>query len=222
METNERDRLPSAANAEFWSHSMVQAILVLVLCYLAARLGGTLIITAPQMLWPFWPGCAVLVAILLVSPRRFWPILIPAGLAGFVLYDLPAGVPIHSMAVLQLGDIAEILVVLWGVDYFLQGVARLDSVKAFGKYVFVTVILGPLVVCLTGWQALSGDRWISGRTAFLSDGLAFLTVAPAILGWVQRFRARRRPTRAYYLEAGALFTALFSLSFGMFVAGCDP
>ena len=219
METNQRDRLPSAANAEFWSHSMVQAILVLVLCYLAARLGGTLIITAPQMLWPFWPGCAVLVAILLVSPRRFWPILIPAGLAGFVLYDLPAGVPIHSMAVLLLADIAEILVVLWGVDYFLQGVARLDSVKAFGKYVFVTVILGPLVVCLTGWQALSGDRWISGRTAFLSEGLAFLTVAPAILGGVQRFRARPSPTRAYYLEAGALFTALFSLSFSMFVAG---
>jgi integral membrane sensor domain MASE1 len=110
METNQRDRLPSAANAEFWSHSMVQAILVLVLCYLAARLGGTLIITAPQTLWPLWPGCAVLVAILLVSPRRIWPILIPAGLAGFVLYDLPAGVPIHSMAVLQLADTAEILV----------------------------------------------------------------------------------------------------------------
>ena len=52
METNQRDRLPSAANEEFWSHSMVQAILVLVLCYLAARLGGTLIITAPQTLWP--------------------------------------------------------------------------------------------------------------------------------------------------------------------------
>ncbi len=219
METNQRDRSPSAANVEFWSHSMVQAVLVLVLCYLAASLGGILIITVPQTLWPLWPGCAVLVAILLVSPRRAWPILIPAGLAGFVLYDLPAGVPIHSIAVLQVADIAEILVVLWGVDYFLQGVARLDSLKALAKYVFVTAILGPLVVCLTGSQALTGDRWISGRIAFLSDGLAFLTLAPAILGWVEHFRARPRPTRAYYLEAAALFTALFSLSSSMFVAG---
>ncbi len=219
MKTNQRDRLPATANVEFWSYLMIQAFLALVLCYLAAKIGGTLIITAPQTLWPLWPGCAVLVAILLVSPRRIWPILIPAGLAGFVLYDLPAGVPIHSMAVLQVADIAEILVVLWGVDYFLHGVARLDSVKAFGKYVFVTVILGPLVVCLTGSQALSGDRWISGRIAFLSEGLAFLTVAPAILGWVERFRARPRPSRAYYLEAAGLFTALISLSFGMFVAG---
>jgi signal transduction histidine kinase len=219
METNQRDRLPATANVEFWSHSMIQAFLALVLCYLAAKIGGTLVITAPQTLWPLWPGCAVLVAILLVSRRRIWPILIPAGLAGFVLYDLPAGVPIHSMAVLQLADIAEILVVLWGVDYFLQGVARLDSLKAFGKYVFVTVILGPLVVCLTGSQALSGDRWISGRIAFLSEGLAFLTLTPAILGWVERFRARPRPSRAHYLEAAGLFTALFSLSFSMFVAG---
>ena len=219
METNQRDRLPSAANVEFWSHSMVQAVLVLVLCYLAASLGGILIITVPQTLWPLWPGCAVLVAIPLVSPRRAWPILIPAGLAGFVVYDLPAGVPIHSIAVLQLADIAEILVVLWGVDYFLQGVARLDSLKALAKYVFVTAILGPLVVCLTGSQALTGDRWISGRIAFLSDGLAFLTLAPAILGWVEHFRARPRPTRAYYLEAAALFTAVFSLSSSMFVAG---
>src|SRR5260370_7445706 len=184
METNQRDRLPSAANTDFWSHSMVEAILVLVLCYLAARLGGTLIITAPQTLWPLWPGSAVLVTILLVSPRRIWPILIPVGLAGFVLYDLPAGVPIHSMAVLQLADIAEILVVLWGVDYFLQGVARLDSVKAFGNSVFVTVILVPLSLSLPGWPPLCGDRWISGRTAFLSDGVAFLTVAPAIPSWV--------------------------------------
>jgi signal transduction histidine kinase len=218
METNQRDRLPSAGNAEFWLHPIVQAILVLVLCYLAAKLGGTLIITAPQTLWPLWPGCAILVAILLVSRRKNWPILIPAGLCGFVLYDLPAGVPVHSMVVLQLADIAEILVVIWGVDYFLQGVVRLDSLRAFGKYVFITVILGPLVVCLTGSHAMSGDRWISGRIAFLSDGLAFLTFAPAILGWVERFRARPRPTRAQYLEAAGLFTVLFSLSFSMFVA----
>src|SRR4029077_20929451 len=101
METNQRDRLPATANVEFWSHSTVQAFLALVLCYLAAKIGGMLMITVPQTLWPLWPGCAVLVAILLVSPRRISPILIPAGLAGFVLYDLPAGVPIYSMAIVR-------------------------------------------------------------------------------------------------------------------------
>jgi PAS domain S-box-containing protein len=216
MET-QGDRSPSIANQEFWLRAVVRAILVLVLCYLAAKLGGTLIIKVPETLWPFWPGCAVLVAILLVSPRKMWPILIPAGLAGFVLYDLPTGISIHSTAILLLADIVEILVAVWGVHYLLHGVPRLDSLKAFGKYVFVTVLLGPLVATLIGMQNLTGDRWMSGRINFLSDGLAFLTLAPAILGWVERFRVRPHSSRAYYLEAAALFTALFSLSFGMFV-----
>jgi PAS domain S-box-containing protein len=217
METNQGDRLPRIANLEHWLHPASRAILVLVLCYLAAKLGGTLIINVPQTLWPLWPGCAVLVAILLVSPRKIWPILIPAGLAGFVLYDLRAGISIRSIAILQLADLAEIFVAVWGVQYFLHGVPRLDSLKAFGKYVFVTVMLGPLVASLIGIETLTGDRWIGTRIGFLSDGLAFLTLAPAILGWVERFRTRPRATGAYYLEAAALFTALFSLSFVMFV-----
>jgi PAS domain S-box-containing protein len=217
MERNQRNRSSSIANLEDRFHPVFRAILVLVLCYLAAKLGGSLIINVPQTLWPLWPGCAVLVAILLISPRKIWPILIPAGLAGFVLYDLPAGVSIRSTVILQLADIAEILVAVWGVHYFLHGVPPLDSLKAFGKYVLITVVLGPLVASSIGIGSLTGDRWMSARINFLSDGLAFLTLAPAILGWVERFRARPRSTRAYFLEAAGLFTALFSLSFVMFV-----
>jgi PAS domain S-box-containing protein len=197
---------------------VLRATLVAMVCYLAARLGGILIINDPQTLWPLWPGSAVLVALVLLSPRKIWPILIPAGLAGFVLYDLPAGVSIHSTAVLLFADIAEILIAVWGVHYFLNGVPRLDRLKAFARYVLVTVMLGPLVATLIGIENLTGDRWISGRISFLSDAVAFLTLAPAILGWVEHFRVRPRSTRAYYLEAAVLFTAVFSLSLGMFVS----
>jgi len=192
--------------------------LVAMVCYLAARLGGILIINDPQTLWPFWPGCAVLVAILLVSPRKIWPILIPAGLAGFVLYDFQAGVSIRSIAWLMLTDIAEILVTAWGVSYFFNGVPRLDSLKAFEKYSFFTVFLGSLVAASIGIQALNGNRWISWRSNFLSEGLAFLTVTPAILGWVGQYSTWRLASRAYQLEAAALIITLISLSFGMFVA----
>jgi len=217
METNQRNWIPSIANQGFWLRP-AQAILVLVLCYLAATLGGMLIITVPQTLWPLWPGCAVLVAILLVSPRQIRPMLLPAGLAGFVLYDLAAGVSIQSTAVLLLADVAEILIAVWGVDYLLHSLPRLDSLKAFGRYAFVTVLVGPLVAMLIGIEDMNGDRWIASRNDILSDGLAFLTLAPAILGWVQRFRVRPRASVARYLEAAALFTALFCLSFGTFVA----
>ena len=187
-------------------------------CYLAAVLGGMLIINEPQILWPLWPGCAVLFAILLASPRRTWPVQIPVGLAAFALYDLRAGVSLGSLLVLLLADIVEILVAAYGVNYLLDGVPRLDSLKAFAKYVLVTVVVGPLVSGLIGIEALQGDRWISARIDFLSDGLAFLTLAPAILGWVYRVRMRPRAAFGYYLEAAVLMTALFCLSFGMFVA----
>lgn len=195
---------------------LTQAALVAALCYIAAKLGGALIIVVPQKIWPLWPGCAVLVAVLLVSPRKIWPILIPAGLAGFVLYDVQVGVPVRSIAWLILADNAEIFVTAWGVSYFLNQ-PRLDSLKAFATYSFFTVFLGPLLASSIGIQALDGDKWISWRINFLSEGLAFLTLTPAILGWVGQGRTWLRASRTYRLETVMLLAALVTLSYGMFV-----
>jgi integral membrane sensor domain MASE1 len=114
MESSHSDAAGNTGNSR--RNTAVLACLVAAVCYLAARLAGSLIIRVPQTVWPFWPGCAVLVGILLVVPRKMWPILLPAGLAGFVLYDLQAGVPIRSLALLILADTVEILVAAWGVS----------------------------------------------------------------------------------------------------------
>src|SRR5579863_5049248 len=80
-------------------HTVVLACLAAFLSYLAAELGGALVLR-PEMVWPLWPGCALLVAMLLLLPRGIWPLLIAAGLAGFVLYDLQAALPLRSCALL--------------------------------------------------------------------------------------------------------------------------
>jgi PAS domain S-box-containing protein len=201
-----------------WAKTAVLAGLAALLCYLAAQLGGILIITEPQTLWPLWPGCATLAAILLVCPRRIWPILLTSGLAGFVLYDWQAGVSMRSIAWLLLADVGEILAAAGGVSYFLKGVPRLDSLKAFAIYSLFSVILGPLIASTIGIQGLNGDRWISWKVNFLSEGLAFLTITPAILAWVEQGRTWLRRTRAYHVEAAALVVALICLSYGMFLA----
>src|SRR6516165_1916140 len=117
----------------------------------------------------------------------------------------------------MLADISEILVTAWGVSSFLNQ-PRLDSLKAFAKYSVFTVFLGPLVTSTIGIQALNGDKWISWRINFLSEGLAFLTLTPAILGWVGHCRARPRASRTFRLEAAVLLFALVTLCYGMFVA----
>jgi PAS domain S-box-containing protein len=199
-------------------HTVFLACLLAAVCYAAARLGGFLIITKPQALWPLWPGCALLVSVLLLSPRRSWPILIPAGLAGFVVYDLQAGVSVRAIAWLILADTLEILVIAWGVSYFLNGVPRLNSLKSLAKYSLFTLILGPLVVSSIGVRGLNGNPWISWRISFLSEGLAFLTITPAILGWAGQVRAPVRPSRTRYLEAIVLIVATSSLSYFIFIA----
>lgn len=209
--------MATSAKATGRLRTAILTILVFTLCYLAARLGGVLIIEVPQTLWPLWPGCAVLAAILLVSPRKLWLLLITSGLAGFALYDLEVGVSFRSLAWLIVTDVGEIAVAAGGVSYFFDGPPRLDSLRAFAKYFVFAVVLGPVLAATVGIQALNGDHWISWRITFLSEGLAFLTLTPAILGWVGQARTWRA-SRSYQVEALALFAALFSLSYAMFVA----
>ena len=208
----------SAANLDTRFRITILALLTATVCYLAARLGGALIIKVPQTVWPLWPGCAVLVAILLLVPRKIWPILLPTGLAGFVLYDLQAGVSIPRIAWLILADTFEVLVAAWGLSYSLNGLPRLNSLKALAKYSFFTVFLAPLIVASIGIRGLGGDSWLSWRFIFLSEALAFLTVTPAILGLLGQGRPSLRTFRVHYLEAAILVAALTSLGYFMFVA----
>jgi PAS domain S-box-containing protein len=151
-------------------------------------------------------------------PRKIWPVLLPAGLAGFVFYDLQAGVSIPSIAWLILADTLEILVAVWGVSYFLNDKPRLNSFKALAEYSFVTVFLASLVVSSIGVHGLRGQGWLNWRFSFLSEALAFLTVTPAILGLLGQGRPLLRASRSYYLEAATMIAALVSLSYFMFVA----
>ena len=86
------------------------AIVTAGVCYLAGRIADALVITTPQTLWPYWPGCAALVAILLITPTRIWRYLVPAGILGFILYDFQTGVPLRSIIFLAIVDVGEVLV----------------------------------------------------------------------------------------------------------------
>ena len=80
---------------------------VAILSYCAAKLGGTLIVD-PQADWPLWLGNVLLVSILLLVPRRVWPILVAAALAASFFYNVQAGLSIRSSAFLVLSDTAEV------------------------------------------------------------------------------------------------------------------
>jgi PAS domain S-box-containing protein len=188
-------------------HTAILACLVALLSYIAARVGGALVLR-PQIVWPLWPGCALLVAVLLLVPRKIWPILIAAGLAGFALYDLQAGLGLRSIALLILADTIEVLIAAVGVSYAFNGVPRLNSVESLARYSFFAVILAPLSTAFLGTFALGGDYWLRWRTSFLTEALALLTLTPAILSWLSAGQEWTQKPRAYYLEAAALIAGL--------------
>jgi PAS domain S-box-containing protein len=206
----------STSSSNFSLHTVIVACLVAFLSYLAAELGGMLVVR-PQMVWPLWPGCALLVAVLLLVPRRVWPILLTAGLAGFALYDLQAGLTLRSSGVLLLADAVEVLVATLGVNYSLNGLPDLNSVKSLTKYWFFAIILAPLPSAFIATAAFHGNYWIRWRIGFFTESLALLTVTPAILSWLSAKQSLRRKSRAFYFEAVTLIGGLALWGYVAFV-----
>jgi len=181
------------------------ACLVGFASYLTAVLGGVLA-QRPQMIWPLWPGCAFLVAILLLTPQRIWPVLIVSGLAGFVIYDLQDGLPIRSIVLLIASDLIEILVAAFGVKYALGQRPRLSSLASLAKYAFFAVILAPSLAACVGAAAFSYNYISSWKMSFLTEALALLSLTPAMLSWAHAVRANK--SLSYYVELGVLVAAL--------------
>ena len=120
--------------------------------------------------------------------RKIWPMLIAAGLAGFVLYDLQLGLTPRSIGLLVLSDAVEVLITVVGLSYAFDGPVRLDSIKSLAKFSFVAVILAPLVAAFIATTAFDGNYWIRWRIGFFTEALALLTLTPAILSWVATIR----------------------------------
>src|SRR5271170_3675457 len=97
--------------------TILLACFVAMLSYAACALGAALVLR-PQMLSPLWPGCVLLVSVLLLVSRRMWPILILTAFAVFFFYDLYKGVPASTAAWLILADTVEIVIAVVGLSYF--------------------------------------------------------------------------------------------------------
>jgi PAS domain S-box-containing protein len=206
----------STPNLGFTAPTILLAFLVALLCYQGDRLAYVLGIT-PSKIASFWVPTPLLVAVLLLVPRKIWPILIAAGLGAMALADLRNGVMIRSEMWISLGNILDVLVATVGINWALKGVPQLTTLKALARYLLVAVILAPFVSALVGAiGCVPGGYWLQWRLWFFADALAFLTVTPAILSWVQEGRTwARKPLN--YLELAALMTSLAVFGYFTFV-----
>jgi len=213
MASNARSRMGYLDSTSTW----ILVCVIAALSYLAPKLEGAMILN-PRTVWPVWPGCAILVSILLLVRGKIWPILIPAAFATFALYDLEAGVPIRSIAWFIPANTVQVLTSALCLRYCFHGIPRLNSVKAIAKYSFFAVILAPCLAAFFSAYGIEGSYWEGWKVCFLSEALAFVTLTPAILSWSSEGSAFVRKPRTYHLEAVALIAGLILLSYLIFDA----
>jgi diguanylate cyclase (GGDEF)-like protein len=167
----------------------------------------------------FWLPNGILLAALLMAPRRLWP----AHLAAAVLAEIAADLPTFTL-VQALGFAAVNLVECLLAAYLLERVARpfaldrLRHVVAFGVYALVVAcgvaaLIGASVYALSTETATS--FWTFWRVWWLGDGLGVLLVTPLLLGWL---RGRPHEGGGRAVEAVALIVLAALVSFWVFYA----
>ncbi len=195
--------------------TLLVACVTIALSYLVPTLIGTLI-SNPQTVWPLWPGCAILVAGLVLVRVKVWPVVIAASYVGFALADWHAGVPLSSVVRFIPGNTLEVLTSAIGLRYCFNGVPRLNSVKALAEYSFFAIVLAPFAGAFLSAQGVAPDYWTGWKIVFLSEVLAFVTVTPALLSWVSEGPALMRRPRAHRLEGLTLIAGLVLVSYIVF------
>jgi len=165
----------------------------------------------------FWLPNGILLAALLMVPRRDWPL----HLAAAVLAEVAADLPTFTLAQ-ALGFAAVNLFECLLAARLLQRVARpfaldrLRHVALFGFYALVVAcglaaLLGASVYSLSTQTTTSfPEFWMIW---WLGDGLGVLLVTPLLLGWLQR---PHQPAERHRLEAAALLALTLLLAIWIF------
>jgi integral membrane sensor domain MASE1 len=134
-----------------------------------------------------------------------------AACAGFVVYDLQAGLTLSSIAWF-IPDLLEILIATLCLSHYFGGIPRLNRAKALTIFLVFAVILAPFTAAFVSAHGVASDYWTGWKICFFSEVLAFLTLTPAVFSWMSDGRAWLRKSRIFHLEAVALLTGLAFLS----------
>ena len=180
-----------------------------VLYYFGAQV-GFLLTPREQPVSPLWPPNALMLAALLLSPTRRWPLLIAAVFPAHLLIELHSGVPIGMVLCWFVSNSLEALLGAAGVRLLAPGPARLDTFRRVNVFVGCAALFAPFVssfidagfVALNGWGAQG--YWEVWRARVFSNTLATLTLVPVIIA-LSRIPAReRRPLRLSRVFEGVM------------------
>jgi PAS domain S-box-containing protein len=207
----------ASARREPASRLVLKVLLVGVVCSLSTEIGFAHKVP-PHNISVLWPTGAILFSVLVVAPVRHWWAYILAAYFTSVVNDVRAGFPVAAVLFIIAG-LLEILIAAAGVRRFAGGLRAFESLRSLVAYVVIAVLFAPLVSAFVAAFAGGAESyWFYWRVWFLSEGLAFLTVAPALLTSIGAVRAvSGRPSGARVVEACLIAGGLLAVSVGVFL-----
>jgi len=189
-------------------------LLVAVICYVSTEVGFAHKLP-PHNISALWPTGAILFGILVVVPVRHW------GAYTFAAYftsAVKAGWSTEAILFLA-AALIEVFTAAVGVRRFAGALRAFDTLRNLVAYIIVAVVLAPAVGAFVGaFAGAGGSYWFYWRVWFLSEALASLTLAPAILAWITSVHSVRYASTPRRIEACLIGAGFLAISFRVFTS----
>ena len=201
---------------------VAKLLLVAIVCYLSTEIGFAHKLP-PHNLSALWPTNAILFGVLVATPPRLWWAYTFAAYFSSLVNDARAGFPVSGQVFL-LADVVEVVLGAAGVRRFAGGLRAFTGLRSLAAYLLLAVLAAPFVSAFVGALAGTAETyWFYWRAWFLSEALAFLVLAPAVLAWIDRARAGfTKLSVARCLEAGLIGCGLLAVGAGVFISPAPP
>jgi two-component system, LuxR family, sensor kinase FixL len=195
----------------------LKVLLVGVICSLSTEIGFAHKVQ-PHNISALWPTNAILFAVLVVTPIRHWWAYTLAAYLTSIINDARAGFPLSAILFI-VGDIIEVFIAAVGVRRFADGIRAFDNLRSLVAYIVVAMILAPFSSAFVGaFAATPESYWFYWRVWFLSEALAYLTLAPAVLTGIGAARtALRNGSLARCIEACLIGGGLLAIGVRVFI-----
>jgi signal transduction histidine kinase len=162
-------------------------LLVGLVCHLSTEVGFAHRLP-PHNISSLWPTSAILFSVLVATPTRHWWAYVLAGYVPSVTRDVLAGFPSWALFFIVAG-IIEIVYAAVAVRRFAGGLRAFNSLRGLLVYIGAAVVLAPFTAAFVAAASAPENFWFSWRVWFLSEAVAFVMLAPAILTWMDSARA---------------------------------
>src|SRR5205809_256843 len=138
---------PSVSESSFWRRRTLHlrfALIAGLSYYPGTRVGFALTPTG-QPNSAFWPPNAILLAVLLLAPRKVWWAVLLAVVPAHLLAQLQAGVPLATAAAWLATNTSEALIGAFCIGQLVRPTRVFDSVRGVFIFVLSTVLAAFLV-----------------------------------------------------------------------------